>query len=74
MNLIFLLTGLSTVYSQPATDTSVRKYYEESFDAIESEIGKNGSFKKAVFYAENAFYQHQLSAAKFDLELNALAE
>lgn len=63
MNLIFLLTGLLTVYSQPATDTSVRKYYEESFDAIESEIGKNGSFKKAVFMQKmpsiNTSYQLQ---------------
>lgn len=70
MNLILLLTGILNLFPPP--DTADRKYYEQSYDCIESEINNNGSFKKAVFSCENAFYQHQLSQEEFDVELNKL--
>ncbi len=80
--LIFLLIfirafGFSVVMAN--IDTSINRnetqlFYQQSFDSIAKEISTDGSFKKAIFFSENAFYQHKLSKNKFEADLNILKE
>lgn len=80
--LIFLLLfipGFGFSSAMANIDTSINRnetpvFYQQSFDAIEKEINTDGSFKNAVFFCENAFYQNRLSRNQFESDLQVLKE